>query len=707
MKSLQLLPSLQVGGVERGVIDLVRTLKKRGHSAVVISSGGELVSELNKMEIPHYTLPVHQKSPFSLSLVSKIAEVIEREHIDVVHARSRVPAWLGWLAARRTGRPFVTTCHGYYSRHFLSQIMGWGKRVIVISNIIGRHMIDHFNVPPERIRLVHRGLDLSQFPWTPPEKRSRDVFRVINIGRLSPIKGQLEFLKAVHLLRHRLSNLEVCLVGSEGMGKTKYTKKIQEMIRQLGLESCVKLLGTRRDIPELLAQSNLLVLSTLVPEAFGRVIIEAGAVGTPVLSTRVGGVVDIVDDGENGRLVPPGDIEAMANGMLDMLTDRERSVQMVLKLREKIEKQFTLDAMAEKTLAVYAEAFQEKRILMIKLGAMGDLILGTPSFRMMRERFPAAHISVLVDKKWASLVSSCPYLNDVLPVNRKKLMQPLYLLRLAKRLRREQFDLSIDLQNTKWTHLLAALAGIPERYGFSRGPLGFLVNRPDKSFDLPDSPVKHQFRILSRIGVKKLDEKLELWPNPEAEKRVEKWLHFNGAPASSKMIGLAIGSSPQWLTKRWPIESFQELAKKLIEKSNCRIVLLGSETDLELARNFRVFDPEHFLDLVGRTSLEDLVSVIKRLDVLVTGDTAPLHVAAALETKIVSLFGPTDPKRHMPPASGSIVLTRHLPCQPCYKGECRNPEKLACLKKISVEEVFQAVSRQLTSAVKEEEPLQV
>jgi glycosyltransferase involved in cell wall biosynthesis len=147
MKVLQILPSLQVGGVERGVIDLARAMKKKGEDTVVISSGGELVAELQKTGIPHYTLPVHQKSLFSLSLVPKIMEVIQRERVDIVHARSRVPAWLAWLAARRTGTPFVTTCHGYYARHPLSTVMGWGKRVIVISNVIGRHMIDDFHVP--------------------------------------------------------------------------------------------------------------------------------------------------------------------------------------------------------------------------------------------------------------------------------------------------------------------------------------------------------------------------------------------------------------------------------------------------------------------------------------------------------------------------------------------------------------------------------
>lgn len=700
MKVLQILPSLDVGGVERGVIDLVRALQKEGVESVVISSGGELVAELQKLGVPHYTLPVHKKSPFSLFLISRIAEVIEHEHIDIVHARSRMPAWPAWFAARRTGVPFVTTCHGYYSNHFASRVMGWGKRVIVISQAIGRHMIDDFGVSPERIRLIHRGVDLSQFLFRdrsmdPPGGSPSRPFRIVNIGRFSPIKGQVEFLHAVSILRRQIKFVEVWLVGSEGRGKRKYTLLIEKTIRQLGLESCVHSLGTRRDIPELLAQSDLLVLSTLVPEAFGRVLIEAGAVGTPVVATRVGGILDVIDDGENGLLVPPGDRDLMAKAMSEILKNRERAGRFRSKLREKIEREFSLKQMVDQTLAVYREAASEKKILVAKLGATGDLILAVPSLRMIRKRFPRAWISLVVDKSLAPLVSHSPYIDEIIPSDRKRLPRFLYLLRLAKRIRREGFDLSVDLQNSKWTHALAFLAGIPERFGFQRGSFGFLLSRPDRTFHIADSPVRHQFRILSKLGVTELDETLELWPDPEAQNRISVSLDGGGNGEGQKLIGLVIGSSLKWPTKRWPADHFRELCGRLLQSLDCRIVLIGAASDAPLAENFSCFPPEKVMNLLGKTSLADLVALVKRLDVLVTGDTAPLHIAAAFQTRVVALFGPTDPKRHMPPVSNAIVLKRSLPCQPCYKGICHYREKLACMTRISVDEVFRAVERQL------------
>ncbi len=317
MKILQMIPSLEVGGVERGVIDLARGMKLRGHQAPVMSSGGALVAELSKMGVAHYEFPIHKKSLSSLSLIPKIVEIIRRERIDAVHARSRIPGWLGWIAARRANVPFITTCHGYYSTHFFSTVMGWGNPLIVPSNVIGRHMIEDFGTSPETIRLIPRGVDLNQFKYSTQRfDKPTKPLRVIHVGRFTPIKGQVEFLKAVHLARSRFSGFEVWFVGSEGGGKTKYTQKIQETIRQLGLESSVKLLGSSRDIPGLMAEADLLVMSTIVPEAFGRVIIEAGAVGVPVISTRVGGVVDIIQHGENGLLVSPGSLSEMADAKL-------------------------------------------------------------------------------------------------------------------------------------------------------------------------------------------------------------------------------------------------------------------------------------------------------------------------------------------------------------------------------------------------------
>lgn len=704
MKVLQILPRLELGGVERGTVDLSRAFKAKGVGVVVVSSGGALVRELEKEGIPHYTLPVAQKSLFSLSVVPKLVQVIQKERVDLVHARSRVPAWIAWLAARQAGVPFVTTCHGYYSNHLLSRVMGWGKRVIVPSHVIARHMIQDFGVPPDRIVLVPRGVDLSQFPFSPEkyDGSAPNVLKILNLGRFSPIKGQVEFLRAVHSMHQKSEafrkkglSLEVWLAGSEEGGKTAYTKEIERTIHQLGLEKIVKLLGTRRDVPELLHQADLLVLSSLVPESFGRVLIEAGAVGTACVATRLGGVLDVIENERDGLLVPPGDETAMAAAMERLLIYREEAKRMAHRLRRKVEEQFSLDQMAEKTLQVYREVKAEKKILVIKVGALGDVILAGPSLRMIRKKFPEAHVSLLVDPRFSPVISDCPYLNEIIPFDRGKAQSWVWLVRFAKRLRREGFDLSVDFQNTKRTHFLTFLAGIPERYGYRRGIFGTLLNRADLTFAQADSPVRHQFRILSRLGINQLDERLELWPDPESEEAVRELFQASGRVLNGRLVGLAIGSSVRWATKRWPIESFRLLAERLIRELDCQVVLIGSPEDQPLAEQLGL-GGDKVVNLVGKTSLRGLVSLVKQCGVLVTGDTAPLHIGGALGVRTIALFGPTDPGRHLQPAKHVTLLVRHLPCQPCYKGTCHYSETLACLKRISVEEVFEAVKKSLS-----------
>jgi len=315
---------------------------------------------------------------------------------------------------------------------------------------------------------------------------------------------------------------------------------------------------------------------------------------------------------------------------------------------------------------------------------------------MIRRRFPEARISLLVDKKLAPLVSRLSCLDEIIPLDRKRLSGPASLLKFAKRIRREACDLSVDFQNTKWTHLLAYLGGIPERYGFSRGRMGFLINRPDHTFEAGAPPIRHQFRILAKLGIKDLDEELELPVADGAASRIAEIFEQQGFNDPSPKIGLVMGSSAKWPTKRWPLASFRELAGRLVEKTDARLILIGSPEDRR-ELDLSVFQPsDRILDLVGRTSLEELTALVDRIDILVTGDTAPLHVAGALKKKIVALFGPTDPVRHMPPGKGHVVLSRRLPCQPCYSGTCRYAEEeLACLKRIPVEEVYEAVLRHL------------
>ena len=198
MNILQILPKLDVGGVETGTIDLSKELIKRGHKVIVVSGGGKLVNNLIEMNVRHIELPVHKKSPFTIaSSIKQLETIIKEERVDIVHSRSRVPNIIAFFASRHTGAKFITTAHGYYSNHFISRVTGWARFVIVASSVIGRHMIEDFGVPHERVRLIPRGVDLDKFKFNAPDNSSKSEYRIGVIGRVTPIKGHGFFLQAI------------------------------------------------------------------------------------------------------------------------------------------------------------------------------------------------------------------------------------------------------------------------------------------------------------------------------------------------------------------------------------------------------------------------------------------------------------------------------------------------------------------------------
>ncbi|MBI4308890.1 MAG: GT4 family glycosyltransferase PelF, partial [Candidatus Omnitrophica bacterium] len=368
MNILQILPELNVGGVETGTVDFAKYLTAQGHKSIVVSAGGALAAELEQSGSRHYTLPVHRKNIFTiLRCAHALAGIIKAEGIDIVHARSRVPAWAAFLACRRTQAAFVTTCHGYYAPHPLGRPMGWGKRVIAISQVIGRHMVQDFKVPPEFVRVIPRSVDLSKFQIDRAAKPMGAPKMIAMVGRITPLKGHPYFLKAMAQVVRQMPDVKIQIIGDVPAGKKPYKDELILLAKRLGLANHVEFLGNRRDVPQLLSQSDCLVLSTVTQEAFGRVILEAQAAGVPVVATKVGGVVEIIDDGDTGLLVMPKDPGAMAKAVLRLLGDRILAQKIVEQAQKRIDERYTIKHMAEATCEVYKEILQSMHILIVKL----------------------------------------------------------------------------------------------------------------------------------------------------------------------------------------------------------------------------------------------------------------------------------------------------------------------------------------------------
>lgn len=372
---LQVLPALVTGGVERGALEIAGAVAEIGGTALVASSGGPLVRVVERVGGHHLTLPLASKNPLVLRRnARRLAEAIEAYGVEIVHARSRAPAWSAFWAARRTGRPFVTTVHAPYSlrglpfkRHYNS-VMARGARVICISRYVMDYVEANYRVAPERLRLVHRGVDLEVFD---PERVSSE--RVIQLaqrwrlpdgvpvimlpGRLTRWKGQLELLRAAA----KLDDLDflVVLVGDE-QGRTAYREELERAIDRLGLESKAMIAGPCNDMAAAYMLSDVVVSASTAPEGFGRVVAEAQAMGRPVVASDHGGAPEQLLAHETGLVYPPGDTDALAEALRDALAlNAEQREDLAEVAIARVRENFSKQAMCERTLAVYREVLQE------------------------------------------------------------------------------------------------------------------------------------------------------------------------------------------------------------------------------------------------------------------------------------------------------------------------------------------------------------
>lgn len=698
MNILQILPALNIGGVERGTVDFARYQTLNGHKSVVVSGGGRLVRCLDEVGARHYQLPAGRKSPFTIILTIKhLCGIIRRENIDIIHARSRVPAIIGFIAAKITDKTFITTAHGYYNRHWPSRAMSWGRFVIVASRDMARHMIEDFGTPYERIKLVPRGVDLNEFKFIDKgDKRNKDEhvkrgdFVIGMISRITPLKGHIDFLRAASIVVRKIPRLKVLIVGEAPPSKKRYREELELLVRRLGISNIVSFIGPREDIADILSQFDVLVLPTRTPEAFGRVIIEAQAVGVPVVASRIGGIVDIIRDGENGLLVFPEDPRSIADAVLKLLKDKTLASSLVLRARKEVEKRYSLTTMSESTLALYKEALSLKKILVIKISALGDVILSVPSLKAIRKKYPEAVIKVLVGLSSSDVLRGCPYINERIvydPELRDVRLRG--LLNLASQLRREDFDIVVDLQNSRRSHLLAFLSMATLRYGYDNEKWGFFLNRGVKDTKPPIDPIEHQFRTLGLLGIERSDEALELWPSKEDKKWADNFLKENWINSKHILVGINIGASSRWQSKRWEITHIAQLCDELGRRHNIRTLLTGVDKDMEIAREVVKISNSKPIISVGKTDMQKLASLIRCCRVYITTDSAPLHIAASIDVPFIALFGPTDPRRHIPKVKTYKVLKSNTKCSPCYKPSCRKGN--LCMKRIKVEDVLAAV----------------
>lgn len=360
---LQVVPALHAGGVERGTVEVAGELVRRGHRSIVLSAGGRMVEQLEREGSEHITCAVGVKSPFTLRHVGFVRGLLARGDIDVVHAASRIPAWitrLAWQKLSPEARPrFVTSLHGLHSVSRFSKVMTSGEVVIAVSQTIRDYILSNYSVPDERIRVIHRGVDPAEFPrdfrpasewldrfyWEFPRTHGRQLIALP--GRISRRKGHDDFARLLRKLIDAGQPVHGLVVGSEHARRNRFSEELRRLVRSMDLEDHITFTGHRTDMKEIHAVSDLVLSLSSKPESFGRTVLEALSLGTRVAGYAHGGVEEILRETFPEGLVATGDQAALYDRVSHLLSDQAPPVEPVTG--------FQLTEMLDQTVRLYEQ----------------------------------------------------------------------------------------------------------------------------------------------------------------------------------------------------------------------------------------------------------------------------------------------------------------------------------------------------------------
>ena len=365
MKIIQILPELHAGGVERGTLEVGKYLVEQGHESIVISNGGRLVPQLEAEGSRHIRMPVHKKRLGSLSQIKPLRRLFVHEKPDILHLRSRLPAWLAYLAWRKldpSTRPrLITTVHGFYSVNRYSKIMTCGEQVICVSNSVRDYVLKHYpDVPAQKLKVIHRGVDPQAFPhgyqppadwlkqWQADYPELQGKYVITLPGRITRWKGALDFVQVIAQLKSRGLPAKGLLAGDAHPKKQAFLNELHAAIHNAGLTDDIYLIGHRSDLREVMAISDCILSLSTDPEAFGRVSLEALALGKPVAAYDHGGVAE-----QLSALLPEG---KRPLGNTDLIAQKLEQWYRSPPTLAPDPRDFLLHKMLRKTFAIYSEA---------------------------------------------------------------------------------------------------------------------------------------------------------------------------------------------------------------------------------------------------------------------------------------------------------------------------------------------------------------
>ena len=647
-----------------------------------------------------------------------------------------LPAALGTEISMH--RPFRTTMVKVFNR---------SHRVIVISRFT-RDVLLGYGVRKEKIAVVFPGIDERRFrprAGTAPEVGQRRGEKILlTVSRLTRKKGVDRVIGALPEIRKKVGGVKYLIVG-EGEDRGR----LQSLVERLGLQDTVRFLGRVPEV-QLVDYYNLCDLFILTSreewggkdfEGFGIVFSEASACAKPVIGGRSGGISDAVVDGRTGILVEPDKEEEIARAVISLLEDPGRAEEMGRAGRRRVEEELTWPAVArrivflcgpeaevppvprrrgrdyllegplKRRLVILADGLGRffvrcgrkgpidraalNKILLIRLDHIGDVLMTTPALRALRRTYPHAEIHILVKELTAPVLSGNPHHDGLIVFNSPwtiaegKKAPYSEIFPLVFRLRREGYDCVIDFRADLREALMSLIIGAPCRVGYGARGGGFCFTR-EAEYDSYRHDIRKNLGLIGILGARGDGEKMDIFLSDEDEKEASRILAEAGFGPGLKTAGIHPGAASPY--KQWGEEGFARICD-LLAQDGYRVILLGAGAERALLEEIKGKSGSAPA-LIAGLNLKVLSALIRRLDLLVCHDTAPSHIAQAVGTKSVVLFGPTDEN-----ITGPLDRKRHrvvcgqVACRPCWrpgmKFHC--PYDLRCWKELSAEMVVSAI----------------
>lgn len=731
------------GGSDINLLRLLRSLDKNEYDILhLVPYAGPLMDEFRNADVGLEIVDMPRIRVFKNPLkyitfifkffptVLKIKRIIVCNQIDLVCTSSMVNLY-GALAAKLAHRPHILVTGEYLSilKLFSTYFYLLSEKVVCSSNIVSTMF-----PKSTKITVLPHGIDLNEFS---PDISSKGIKEELGVSgslvsmitRLAPWKGVEVFIKAARFLD---KDVKCAIIAEPVVGKERYALKLEKIIERLGLKERVLIKSEEyKNISKVMAASDIVVHASFRPEAFGLIIIEAMATGKPVIASKVGGPLEIIKDGIDGVLIEPRNPRVLAAAISDLLANPDRAEEIGRKAREKVIEKFDLRGYACSLDKIFKETLDEyslkcarislgknrllkisaplvkslvpvtakhqninkdaiKRIMVIQLFGMGDLICSLPLLEMLKKYFNHSRITLLVDRKLNELTCLFGSNYEVIGCGKGILSK----FKIISDIRKNRFDLVIILNPLFQGAWISYLSRAKYRSGYVRDyegiqnieKLSCLLTHPITPADKPMHDMQRYLDIAESLGIEIADTSFKVFIPEKAVKWADAFLQGNAVKENDFILG--INPHAGWESKCWDTQRFSEVADIMREKYNSRVIFFGSSAAGDIARiNLIKFSLKHqTIFAAGKTDIPELAALLKRCSIFLTNDSGPMHLAAALGINMVALFGPSDVRKFGYEKENIINITANDSfCRPYSLNDG------ACMKSIEVKEVINAI----------------